>query len=407
MKLKYLYLFLIPAISGLLIFSAFKGNVSQEVQNHNDKILKFSHQFHLENGVECGDCHGKVAESTKLGDRLLPDHETCSACHDVEDMDNCTTCHYDDVNEPLIQTKPDDIYFNHSLHVTKNKIECVTCHKGLDEVDYAFESDQMNPVMSTCYSCHNNKSVATSNCESCHKSTVNLVPVSHKVLGWKKSHKFSASSIDANCAMCHDNSSCQECHTATNMITENNTKNDFYQPYSATNNGDGIKQQQITRVHELSYRFTHGVDAKGKTAECQTCHEVETFCARCHQSDNNDYALGGIVPASHLKTNFVIIGVGSGGGEHATLAKRDLETCASCHDTQGADPTCITCHIDNDGIRGTNPKTHPANFMRGERGDWHDTESSVCYNCHTNASPRTPVGVGFCGYCHGTDLKPR
>ena len=87
---------------------------------------------------------------------------------------------------------------------------------------------------------------------------------------------------------------------------------------------------------------------------------VETFCVECHQSENEDFAFGGIVPASHLKTTFKTIGVGSGGGDHATLAKRDIERCMACHDVNGADPTCITCHFDADGIKGTNPKTHPA-----------------------------------------------
>ena len=405
MKFKHIYLVLFPAVVLLLFISAFKGTVSQDMPGHNDKILKFSHKFHTEMDVDCQTCHSKVIESTKLSDRLLPDHETCGSCHDMEDENNCTTCHYEDINEPLIQKTPPDIYFNHSLHVDKNKIECQACHIGIIDVDYAFQAKQMNPQMENCYTCHNNKTVATNNCESCHSSTVGLVPVSHKFPSFKKNHKFPANSIDANCAMCHDNSSCAECHTATNMITENNSANNFYQPYSATNFIDGVKQQQVTRAHTLDYRFSHGIDAKGKTSECQTCHEVETFCATCHQADNKDYSLGGVAPASHLKSGFVLIGVGSGGGEHSKLARRDIETCASCHDVQGADPTCISCHLDSDGIKGTNPKTHPSGFMRGTRGDWHDSQGSVCYNCHTSASPATPPGIGFCGYCHGSSTN--
>ncbi|MGA8264073.1 MAG: cytochrome c3 family protein [Ignavibacteriaceae bacterium] len=403
MKLKYLYIIFIPSVLVFLFLSAFKGNFTQDQPNHNDKIIKFSHKLHAENGVACADCHSAVPASTKLSDRLLPSHDDCANCHDVEDDKNCTTCHYEDINEALIQQKPDNIYFNHSLHVGQNKIKCETCHKGISEVDYAFKAKQTNPMMEDCYSCHNNKTVATSNCESCHISTVNLLPVSHRIPSWKTGHKFAANSLNANCVMCHDNASCQECHVATTMITENNSKNNFYKPYSPNNFVDGAKQQQVTRVHELGYRFTHGVDAKGKTAECQTCHEVETFCSSCHQGDNADYSLGGVEPASHLKPNFVTIGVGSGGGLHSTLARRDIETCAACHDVQGADPTCITCHLDSDGIKGTNPKTHPAGFMRNTHGDWHDSDASVCYNCHTSASPRTPPGVGFCGYCHGSN----
>ena len=97
-----------------------------------------------------------------------------------------------------------------------------------------------------------------------------------------------------------------------------------------------------------------------------------------------------------------MIGVGSGGGDHARLARRDIERCAACHDVQGADPNCILCHTDPDGIEGTNPKTHAINFMNDSNGDWHDDPGSVCYNCHTdpNAYPGGNPNIGFCAYCH-------
>jgi hypothetical protein len=403
MKFKYLYIVLIPSVLVLLFLSAFKGISSQDDQGHNDKIIKFSHKLHTDNGVACEDCHTMVPTSTKLSDRLLPNHDNCANCHDVEDEKNCSTCHYEDINEPLIQQKPDNIYFNHSLHVGQNKIKCQTCHKGIGQVDYAFQAKQTNPVMEDCYSCHSNTKIAPNYCESCHISTANLLPVSHRVPSWRESHRFAANSINANCAMCHDNTSCQECHVSTTMITENNSKNNFFKPYEPNNFVDGTKQQKITRVHVLGYQFTHGIDAKGKTDECRTCHNIETFCAKCHQGNDGDFSLGGIEPASHLEPNFVTIGVGSGGGIHAIMARRDMETCVACHDVQGADPTCITCHLDSDGIKGTNPRTHPAGYMHDTYGDWHTSNASVCFTCHTSSSPSSPAGVGFCGYCHGSN----
>lgn len=125
-------------------------------------------------------------------------------------------------------------------------------------------------------------------------------------------------------------------------------------------------------MHDLNYRFTHRIDSKGKTFECQSCHQVETFCANCQAAENTDFAVRGIIPASHLKPNFFTIAVGIGGGEHAILARRDIERCTSCHDVNGSDPTCITCHLDSDGIKGTNPKTHARGFMKNENGDWHE-----------------------------------
>ncbi|MHB8337160.1 MAG: cytochrome c3 family protein [Ignavibacteriaceae bacterium] len=401
MKIKYLYIFALPLAVALFIFSAFFLR-SDPKGIGNKGIIKFSHKVHNGNAA-CEDCHTAVPKSTSLKDNLMPNHDACSSCHDVTDKTKCDKCHYDNIYKPLIQKKS-ELKFNHQFHLDKQKIKCETCHKGVFDVAYAEDAVQPYPKMETCYSCHNNKSTASNECISCHTSTADLKPQSHKSGDFLQTHKFAAREFNANCIMCHDNASCQECHTGTTMLTGNGTPNDFYQPYSPTNSKDGVKQQQITRVHDLNYRFTHGIDAKGKTAECQSCHQINTFCATCHQSKQGDFSLGGIEPTSHLEPNFMIIGVGSGGGEHATLARRDIESCAACHDVQGGDPTCIQCHTDPDGIQGTNPRTHPRNYMHDVHGDWHTSQGSVCFNCHTGSSPSSPAGVGFCGYCHGSNV---
>jgi len=384
-----------------LLITAFSSRNISQPKNENKNIIKFSHKFHSEL-AECESCHKAVVTSTSLKDRLMPNHDNCIECHDVEDTEQCSTCHFDETYEPLIQKKS-ELLFNHSSHITDQQLKCDNCHKGLNTVDYSSELALPNPIMEDCFSCHKDQTKASNACESCHLSTADLKPQSHRSVSFITAHKFAASELNANCAMCHSSNqnSCEDCHTATKEITEKNFPDDFYQPYSPGNFTDDSKKQKINRVHDLNYRFSHGIDSKGKTTECQTCHEVETFCASCHQSENRDFALGGIVPASHLKPNFFTIGVGSGGGEHAILAKRDVERCASCHDVQGADPTCITCHLDSDGIKGTNPKTHSPNFMRDIEGDWHDSQGSICFNCHTSSSPSSPSGIAFCGYCHG------
>ncbi|MEP0862629.1 MAG: cytochrome C [Ignavibacterium sp.] len=397
-KIKYTYSFLSVAVIMFLLIAAFQKGTS-ETENPNEGKIKFSHSLHSEL-VDCQTCHSAVVESTSLKTLQLPNHDNCSTCHSVDNEEECKTCHINDVYEPLVRKKS-ELIFDHSFHLNNTTMNCETCHQGLKEVDYSWQAVGVNPPMENCYSCHNDKSIASNACESCHISTANLLPQNHKVANFTRNHKFMANAVDANCVMCHDNQSCNDCHVATNVITEVNLNNDFYQPYYPSNFTDGTKLQAIRRVHDLNYRFTHGMESKGKTAECQSCHQIETFCANCHASENTDFAVSGIIPASHLKPNFFTIGVGTGGGEHAILARRDIERCTSCHDVNGSDPTCITCHLDSDGIKGTNPKTHARGFMKNEKGDWHDSEGSVCYNCHTSASPSSQKTAGFCNYCHG------
>ena len=390
MKVKYLYLSLGLASLFYLGFS----RVSNDPEtSRNKSIIKFSHSLHAEMS-ECGDCHSAVSESEDLSGSLLPGKDDCAGCHDVDDDDNCELCHYEDLYEPLIPSQS-ELIFNHKFHISDQNMECENCHLGLTEVEYSYESENANPTMTLCYDCHNNNTIASNACEQCHISTANLLPDNHKKVGFFKSHKFVEQS---DCQLCHDAVFCEDCHVATTGIDETNLSNDFYTPYAPHNYVDGDKQQVITLVHDLNYRFTHGIEAKGKTNDCQTCHQTETFCVECHAAEEGDFALGGIIPLSHTMPNFVN-GL-TPGSDHAVLAKRDIERCASCHDVQGADPNCILCHVDPDGIKGTNPKTHSSGFMKSVNGDWHDDGGSVCYDCHTNTNT---AGLGFCGYCHGAD----
>ena len=403
MKLKHVYFSLFAIIIGIILFTAFSTNNSPNENSGNKGLIKFSHKTHKDVG-DCTTCHTAVQKSKSLETIALPTHDDCSTCHDVTDEKNCTTCHYKDVFEPL-ENKKSELIFNHSFHLDKEKLQCETCHKGVYDVDYAENAPNGFPNMETCYSCHNNTGKAPNTCTTCHISTANLLPQSHKSGSFISTHKFAARELNSNCAMCHNDASCEDCHAATTMIKPGYTPNDKnpaqgFAPYSPSSSANGVKQQKLTRVHSLDYRFTHGIDAMGKTAECESCHQLNTFCTTCHQSKTGENALGGIAPFSHLKPGFMIIGVGSGGGEHAVLARRDIESCAACHDVQGGDPICIKCHTDPDGIQGTNPQTHPPNYMRDVHGDWHNSDGSICFNCHTNTHQ---AGVGFCGYCHGSN----
>ena len=388
MKVKHIYT--LVALASILYFG-FTTVQNDPIKSRNKSIIKFSHNTH-EGMAECVDCHSSVEESMDMKGSLLPVKDDCASCHDVDDDDNCETCHYEDVNEALIPSTS-QIIFNHKYHVSEQNVQCEKCHGNMFEVNYSFENPSSQPGMDACFTCHNNTSIASNACEQCHISTVNLIPENHKTVGFFKNHKFAD---ESQCQMCHETETfCADCHVATTELEETNLSNDFYTPYSPHNYVDGVKQQVITRVHDLNFRFTHGIDAKGKEQNCQSCHQTETFCAECHASADGDFAMGGIMPLSHTKPNFVT-GL-TPGSDHAILAKRDIERCASCHDVQGADANCILCHSDPDGVKGTNPKTHASGFMSSSNGDWHNDGGSVCFDCHSNTNV---AGVGFCGYCH-------
>ena len=367
------------------------------------KVIKFSHQKHItEFGVDCATCHTAAATSELSSDKLVPGHEVCQTCHEEQVNKTCGYCHADEKNPVGFPREVRELRYNHKKHVTDGKMECVTCHTGLDKVDYATAANM--PPMSTCNTCHNNVKL-TNQCETCHSNLATLRPASHNEGNFLKGHSTIArlNAMDSQCATCHTEDYCAQCHDGSNLTAlSSKEKIGLISPRTMGNDKSQALKGQA--VHDMNYRFTHGIDARGKAADCQVCHQEQTFCNDCHR--NGSEALGGTIPTSHEAAGFVTIGVGTGGGEHARLARREIESCMSCHDAEGSDPTCMKCHVDPDGVPGNNPKTHPNGFMSGIEGEWHTNPSATCFDCHTdpNAKPRTLGGIagrGFCNYCHG------
>ncbi|MFQ6092249.1 MAG: cytochrome c3 family protein [bacterium] len=327
------------------------------------KDFIFSHELHLVDvGADCTTCHARAEESQKSGDNNLPTKESCLECHDGDIApDDCQVCHKDPENPVAFENPLRRIIFSHKNHVAR-KIECVDCHQGLGETDFASPANL--PKMADCQTCHNGTK-AEDECTLCHPQPVPK-PVSHD-LSWIKNHKEYAREDMASCAGCHDRENdCQRCHQGDNLA-------------------------QIT--HPLNYLYTHFLDIKGKERECDVCHDQQSFCDDCHQGR-------GIMPLSHSSLDWANRTLGDG-GKHTDAAVRDIEYCASCHDTEGTDPSCLRCHVDFDGRRGNDANPHGPGFGgRMGEGPWHDDDGYLCFDCHTNTHR---AGDRFCGYCHGEE----
>ncbi len=425
MKITKIYFLLFAGLFIFLCSTAYLARDSEEIKKlstgkvfstenveseryDNSKIIKFDHKLHITDAaIKCEDCHTSAVKSISAKDNLNPKKNNCSGCHDVKDQKTCNLCHYDGVYKKLKASKT-DLQFSHKQHIETEKKQCLDCHQGMDKVKFAIETAAAFPTMESCYGCHDSKK-APNNCEACHSNLTNLTPVTHRSPNFLNEHKtvFDVSNSKNNCMMCHSDNFCQVCHSPAGF-TGNNKKDGFYAPYytkEGATRTDRTALQKLTTAHNLNYRYTHGLDATQKSFECKSCHEPQNFCVSCHMSGGE--VITGFVPSSHQTADFTTFGVNTGGGLHSVLAKKDIESCQSCHDVEGRDPACIKCHFDNDGVKGTNPRTHTPGFMNDEKGIWHETEGAVCYTCHTdaNARPNGIAGNGFCGYCHGQNAK--
>ena len=319
-------------------------------RDDDETDLKFSHTLHVkDNGIACEDCHLTAKTSKFSSDNLIGDHETCKTCHEEQVTDNCAYCHTNKDDIKPFKKRERELLFSHEVHTTRDSIQCERCHAGVENAVLA--TGENMPSMTTCVTCHNEKS-ASIQCESCHTDFVSLVPDDHLAGDFRKHHKelTRLGMTDVSCATCHAESFCQDCHTGTELQSLGFKKDLMSEPSSRSSTKDSPKQLRLQQAHGLNYRYTHGIDAKSKILDCASCHEQQSFCATCHEAGGN-ISQGTFKPESHRIAGFTTIGKGTGGGRHAELARRDIESCAACHDVQGSDPTCMLCHSETGVVR--------------------------------------------------------
>lgn len=304
MQLKRIWtafrLIFLSVAAGAFLIGIVAQAARQPVTSAEARQLIFSHDLHtMEVELECAACH--AAESSTTGwDDLLPRHEQCSDCHDVED--DCAMCHRSDPElSPRIREYSPK--FNHSSHIEAGKLSCAECHSDLDD---PLPENLIGhfPDMTECMNCHSVKLVSNE-CSDCHLPTEDLLPVDHK-LDWVNLHGLSASISQEECSQCHSVAEdCQACH-----------------------NGDAVSSP-----HPRNYVSRHGHDAHLSDLECGVCHDQREFCNDCHRSFN-------VLPAGHYRPGWLT----ASGGDHSTEAKFDLESCMSCHEDPDRQPVCAHCH---------------------------------------------------------------
>ena len=384
----------------LAIILCFRSLCAEEIpvtipEQPRADYIHFSHRAHLNDyGVVCADCHVTAATSELATDNLLARKKNCEPCHaqEVVSQDQCGKCHKPNTEYVAFSSPERVIDFHHQYHTEILKLDCESCHVGMDRTDYASRASW--PVMDDCLTCHQDRD-APFDCETCHPKVEVIRPQTHQQ-DWMYEHKQHVRAVDMPCSKCHEDTWCEDCHSGALLGI---ARAPSEQVLVAAPSSRGRVVQTVQRQHDLSYRFTHPIDAVGKTQQCQTCHEPD-FCVDCHRTEGQEERFRpvwhGPVPGEVLP--WILSAVGSGGGRHGEWARRDIERCIACHDVEGDDPSCVQCHVDLDGVRGTDPQTHPpryADFV-GE-GDFHDNPGSLCYTCHTST---TTSGAGFCGYCH-------
>jgi hypothetical protein len=321
-------------------------------------IVKVPHARHKAAGVECLTCHETLYDQKSLAQPTLPAEDVCLQCHKAEkEKGNCGFCHTDVRKASPWPQKEQTIEMSHAAHIERTKEQCTVCHTRFPE---PVRTASMSPAMSSCLSCHEHRQeYDDGRCTRCHKDLTRYptLPVSlysHRG-DFVHEHARPARAAGATCSECHEQTFCSDCHAATVA-----TRIEVKLP----------ERLEAYFIHRNDYLGRHSIEAKADPAQCRRCHG-SSFCEDCHRAQNLSSLSA--TPRDPHPPGWSLPGSAQ---FHGTAARRDIVSCASCHD-QGARSICVDCH--KVGGIGGNP--HPPGWTSRHNSGEIRT-NGMCAACH-------------------------
>jgi hypothetical protein len=133
-----------------------------------DQPIAFNHKLHVEQGLDCVDCH-KGAEKKHVAG--LPQMKDCLVCHQTiatgnPDIQKMTMLSRSKIRLDWVRVyqTPDFVFFSHKDHVKAGET-CETCHGPVATREVLAKEVSTN--MAACMNCHAQRG-ATMECFFCH-----------------------------------------------------------------------------------------------------------------------------------------------------------------------------------------------------------------------------------------------
>jgi len=159
--------------------------------------------------------------------------------------------------------------FSHDVHkavLRREGFECFACHPmavKIKEEEKAAEmirasNETFFPGKETCHFCHfkpKAESIAPEKCGICHMNTRDIRPANHN-FDWITRHAVFSKTDAGSCENCHTPRFCEDCHKKRELTTR--------------------------RVHDRNFRFVHPIEARANPSKCGSCHQLKSFCDKCH-----------------------------------------------------------------------------------------------------------------------------
>src|SRR5207253_1476236 len=202
----------------------------------------------------------------------------------------------------------------------KADVDCLACHETVYDAK-TLEGDFL-PKEAKCLECHKQKK-ADGQCNFCHLDVQHAATWPKREPRLKLDHAAHIERVKEDCSQCHSRLS---------------------EPHRPAPLSDG--HAACLKCHDHAQQY-----ADAKCATCQRCHSISS-CETCHErervsaglSTRNPHPPGWALPGS--------------GAFHGDAARRNIQSCAACHD-QGDASNCVSCHK----VGGIGGDPHPAGFL--------------------------------------------
>lgn len=311
---------------------------------------------HLADDNVCATCHGPLTSAVALTDAqvaALPKPASharadfvsahgaaahaatanCATCHARE---SCTRCHVNGATAPAIRALGPDARVAR-LESGKAAVYPEPADHRNSRFALAHGAAARTDV-ARCATCH-----ARASCETCHtgegaRDVLQRLPdarqatapgvqlrlstpmltsmarqndttrhnVSVHAAGFVKIHGATAASGGLQCASCHAQRFCSDCHAG----------------------------ERVTRhYHPANFVSTHAPQAYSRETDCASCHSTEAFCRACHRQS-------GLAAKSNVRSTVFHNAQPLWLLQHGRAARQDLTSCTTCHQQT----YCMQCH---------------------------------------------------------------
>ena len=333
---------------------------------------------HLADATTCSTCHRPLTGATALSDATIAglpkpasharldfvsthgaaargSAANCATCHARE---SCERCHVDGAREPAIRVLGTDARVARLVSGKAPVYPLPADHHGAQWV--LSHGSVARAGIARCATCH-----ARASCEACHigggggapeiwgempdarEATAPGVLLRHArgdgsgvhvhASGFARAHGAQAASGAEQCASCHVQRFCTDCHAG---------------------------ERVAHRYHAANFVATHAPQAYSRETDCSSCHSTEAFCRDCHRQT-------GLSAKGNLRSTVFHNAQPLWLVQHGRAARQDLSSCTTCHQQT----YCMQCHSD----LGSHISPHGPGFDAARMSR---TNPRLCLYCH-------------------------